>query len=49
MENLGRANFGKPHQFDQRKGITEQILIDGRDTLDWEIIPLEFKSDWVQG
>ena len=29
VENLGRANFGVPHTFDQRKGIWQgDILID---------------------
>ena len=31
VENLGRANFGVPHTFNQKKGIWEgDILIDGQ-------------------
>jgi hypothetical protein len=48
VENMGRNNFGKPHQFDQKKGLWEgPILLDDVPLLDWEIIPLEFKGDWV--
>ena len=48
VENMGRNNFGKPHQFDQKKGIWEgPVLLDDVPLLDWEIIPLEFKGEWV--
>ena len=48
VENMGRNNFGKPHQFDQKKGIWEgPILLDDVPLLDWEIVPLEFKGEWV--
>ena len=49
VENLGRANFGQPHQFDQKKGLWEgPVIIDGEELTDWEIIPMEFKNKWVQ-
>lgn len=48
VENMGRSNFGKPHEFDQKKGIWEgPILLDDIPLTDWEIIPLEFKGDWI--
>ena len=48
VENMGRSNFGKPHEFDQKKGIWEgPILLDGIALTDWEIIPLEFKGEWI--
>ena len=48
VENMGRSNFGKPHQFDQKKGIWEgPILLDDVPLNDWEIIPLEFKGEWI--
>ena len=50
VENLGRNNFGKPHQFDQKKGIWEYpVTLDGIPLNDWELIPLEFKGEWVSG
>lgn len=49
VENLGRTNFGKPHQFNQKKGLWEgPVSLDGEVIKDWEIIPLEFKGDWVR-
>ena len=48
VENLGRSNFGKPHTFDQKKGIWEgPVLLDDQPLIGWEMIPLEFKGDWV--
>ena len=54
VENLGRSNFGKPHTFDQKKGLLEdQVFWDAprpgefSPMTHWEIIPLEFKGDWV--
>ena len=49
VENLGRTNYGKPHEFDQRKGLTEEVLLNDEVLTDWEIIALEFKSSWVSG
>ena len=49
VENLGRTNYGKPYQFDQKKGLWEgPVSLDGKIITDWEIIPLEFKGDWVR-
>ena len=48
VENMGRSNFGKPHEYDQKKGIWEgPVLLDNKPVTDWEIIPLEFKGDWI--
>ena len=49
VENLGRVNYGKPHDFKQKKGLWEgPIMMNGEELLDWKIIPLEFKSNWVR-
>ena len=33
VENLGRANFGAPHNFEQLKGLWEgEVLLDGEIT-----------------
>lgn len=49
VQNLGRTNYGFPHQFDQKKGLWEgPVYLDGEKLEDWEIIPLEFKGDWVR-
>ena len=48
VENLGRANFGAPHNFEQKKGLWEgDILLDGEPLLDWEHIALELSPDWL--
>ena len=48
VENLGRVNFGLPHEFHQRKGLWEgPVNLDGVPLKNWEIISLEFKSAWV--
>ena len=48
VENMGRVNYGKPHDFKQKKGLWEgPILLDGNQLFDWEIIPLEFKMAWI--
>ena len=39
VENLGRINFG-PKLRDDRKGITEDVTLDGRKLNDWEIYSL---------
>ncbi|KAG7155525.1 Beta-galactosidase-1-like protein 2-like [Homarus americanus] len=50
VENLGRVNYGKPHHFTVKKGLSEgPVLFDGQILKDWTIFPLEFKSDWVKG
>ena len=49
VENLGRANYGKPHQFNSKKGLWEgPVSIDGNVIADWEIIPLELKGNWIR-
>ena len=48
VENLGRVNFGHPHDFDQRKGLWEgDILLDDQPLDDWEHIAMEMKPDWL--
>ena len=48
VENLGRANFGAPHNFEQKKGLWEgDVLLDGVPLDDWEHIAVEMKSDWL--
>jgi beta-galactosidase len=39
VENLGRINFG-PRLRDDRKGITQDVTLDGRELNGWEIYPL---------
>ena len=49
VENIGRANYGKPHDFMQMKGLWEgPVLLDGKPIKSWDIFPLEFKSKWVK-
>lgn len=49
VENMGRVNFGEPHDFKQKKGLWEgPVFLDGVRLSNWQIIPLEFKSDWVR-
>ena len=49
VENLGRVNYGKPHDFNQKKGLWEgPVSIDGDILSDWTIIPLQFKGSWVR-
>merc|ERR1719422_2063223 len=48
VENLGRANFGSPHNFEQKKGLWEgDVLLDDQPLDDWEHIALEMKPDWI--
>lgn len=48
VENLGRANYGVPHDYKQKKGLWEgPVLLDDVVLQDWTIIPLEFKKAWV--
>lgn len=46
VENMGRVNYGKITSFVQFKGLTEDVHLNNRKLVDWEIIPLEFKSSW---
>lgn len=39
IENMGRINYG-PRMVDDRKGITERVLLNGRDLRGWQIFPL---------
>lgn len=49
VENMGRVNFGEPHDFIQKKGLWEGgVNLDGTPLSNWKIIPLEFKGDWIR-
>ena len=44
------ANYGRPHEFNQRKGLWEgEVLVDDVPITGYTIYPMEFKSQWVQG
>ena len=48
VENLGRANFGSPHNFEQKKGLWEgDVLLDERILDDWEHISIEPTGAWL--
>ena len=48
VENLGRANFGAPHNFEQKKGLWEgDVLLDEVPLDDWEHIAVEMNTDWL--
>jgi len=48
VENLGRANFGSPHNFEQKKGLWEgDVLLDERVLDDWEHISIEPTGAWL--
>jgi len=50
VENLGRANFGSPHNYQQFKGLWEgDVLLDGQVLDNWEHIALEMKPEWLAG
>ena len=44
VENGGRINYGHEMVSD-RKGITENVTLDGKELLDWEIFPLPMDSE----
>ncbi|XP_060527163.1 beta-galactosidase-1-like protein 3 [Cylas formicarius] len=46
IENNSRNNFGQLDQFEQYKGLTEEVLIDEEVIKNWQIVPLEFKRSW---
>ena len=47
-ENWGRNNFGSLDQFNQHKGIWQgNIFLNDNMLLDWQLIPLEFKTKWT--
>jgi beta-galactosidase len=39
VENMGRVNFG-PHLVDERKGISDKAVLDGKELTGWDIFPL---------
>jgi len=43
IENMGRINYG-PHMSDERKGITERVLLSGRELGGWQMFPLPLDS-----
>ena len=48
VENLGRANFGAPHNFEQLKGLWEgDVLLDEVPLDDWEHIAVEMNYSWL--
>lgn len=48
VENLGRVNYGEPHNFIQKKGLWEgPVSLDGITLSKWNIYPLEFKQNWI--
>lgn len=48
VENMGRVNYGEPHNFIQKKGLWEgPVYLDGKQISKWSIYPLEFKQDWI--
>uniref|UniRef100_A0AAR5PMT9 Beta-galactosidase n=1 Tax=Dendroctonus ponderosae TaxID=77166 RepID=A0AAR5PMT9_DENPD len=46
VENNARNNYGSLDQFQQFKGLIEDVLIDDEVISAWQIIPLEFKKSW---
>ena len=43
VENLGRINFG-PYLLKNKKGITREILLNGRELKDWQMFSLPFND-----
>lgn len=48
VENWGRSNYGKLFQFNQTKGLKNDVLINEQVLNDWMIVPLEFKQKWLE-
>ncbi|XP_076260670.1 beta-galactosidase-1-like protein 2 [Rhynchophorus ferrugineus] len=46
VENLSRNNYGTLDQFQQFKGLTDNVYIDDEKIKNWQIVPLEFKRQW---
>lgn len=46
VENWGRNNFGSIKSFKQNKGLLENVYVGNVSLSNWEIIPLEFKTQW---
>jgi len=50
VENLGRANFGSPHNYEQKKGLWEgELVVDGEVMEDWEHVAMEMEPGWIAG
>jgi beta-galactosidase len=47
VENTARSNYGKGLR-DERKGITESVMLAGRELTGWEIYPLPMNGDEVR-
>ncbi len=48
VENLGRNNFG--HEMNgERKGLNGEVLVNEKVHNNWEIYPLEFKQNFIEG
>lgn len=43
VENMGRVNFGK-YLLENKKGITERVLFDGKEVKNWEMFSLPFND-----
>lgn len=43
VENMGRVNFGK-YLLDNKKGITERVLFNGKEVKNWEMFSLPFNN-----
>ncbi|CAH0553299.1 unnamed protein product [Brassicogethes aeneus] len=49
VENWGRNNYGLLDQFNQKKGLWQgDVLINNEVLTNFQIIPLQFKKEWVQ-
>ena len=49
VENLGRVNYGKPHDFNQKKGLWEgPVSIDGDILSNWTIMLLQFQETGLE-
>ncbi|XP_050293705.1 beta-galactosidase-1-like protein 2 [Anthonomus grandis grandis] len=46
VENNARNNYGSLNQFQQFKGLIDDVLINDEVINNWQIIPLEFKRSW---
>jgi beta-galactosidase len=48
IENVGRLNFG--HEINnQRKGLNGEVLIEAKVHKKWEMFPIEFKENFIEG
>ncbi|KAB7501869.1 Beta-galactosidase-1-like protein 2, partial [Armadillidium nasatum] len=48
LENLGRVNYGEPHDFVQKKGIWEGVVYVNLEKVPrWDVTPLEFKKNFL--